>query len=88
MSICDVDISNGLEKKLRDLNTVRNTLTHAEVVIEDSFIDRIFDGLLLELDVLFLKAIGSAYSNYYGFSEIKANYNSYMQYLIENKMLI
>lgn len=88
MSICDVDISNGLEKKLRDLNTVRNTLTHAEVVIEDSFIDRVFDGLLLELDVLFLKAIGSAYSNYYGFSEIKANYNSYMQYLIENKMLI
>lgn len=88
MSICDVDISNGLEKKLRDLNTVRNTLTHAEVVIEDSFIDRIFDGLLLELDVLFLKAIGNAYSNYYGFSEIKANYSSYMQYLIENKMLI
>ncbi len=88
MSICDVDISNGLEKKLRDLNTVRNTLTHAEVVIEDSFIDCVFDGLLLELDVLFLKAIGSAYSNYYGFNEIKANYNSYMQYLTENKMLI
>ena len=40
------------------------------------------------MDVLFRKAIGSAYSTFYGFSEIKANYDSYMQYLAENKMLI
>ena len=88
MSICNVDISVELEKKLRDLNTIRNTLTHAEAVIEDKFINSVFDGLLINLDVLFRKAIGSAYSTFYGFSEIKANYDSYMQYLAENKMLI
>lgn len=86
--ICNVDISEALENKLRDLNTVRNALTHAEAVVDDSFIDSVFDGLLLELDVLFRKSIGSEYSTYYGYSEIKANYDSYMQYLSNNKMLI
>lgn len=88
MSICNVDIFIELEKKLRNLNIIRNTLTHAEVVIEDTLIDSVFDGLLINLDVLFRKAIGSAYSTFYGFSEIKANYDSYMQYFAENKMLI
>ena len=45
--ICNVDISEALENKLRDLNTVRNALTHAEAMVDDSFIDSVFDGLLL-----------------------------------------
>ena len=82
------DLPEALEKKLKELNTVRNALTHAEVVIKDTDVEKIFDKLLLDLDVLFLRAIGSEYSTFYGYSEIKANYDNYMTFLSEHQMTI
>lgn len=82
------DLPEVLEKKLKELNTVRNALTHAEVVIKDTDVEKIFDKLLLDLDVLFLRAIGSEYSTFYGYSEIKANYENYMTFLSEHQMTI
>lgn len=82
------DLPEALEKKLKKLNTVRNALTHAEVVIKDTDVEKIFDKLLLDLDVLFLRAIGSEYSTFYGYSEIKANYDNYMTFLSEHQMTI
>ena len=82
------DLPEALEKKLKELNTVRNALTHAEVVIKDTDVEKIFDKLLLELDVLFLRAIGREYSTFYGYSEIKANYDNYMTFLSEHQMTI
>ena len=82
------DLPEALEKKLKELNTVRNALTHAEVVIKDTDVKKIFDKLLLDLDVLFLRAIGSEYSTFYGYSEIKANYDNYMTFLSEHQMTI
>ena len=51
------DLPEALEKKLKELNTVRNALTHAEVVIKDTDVEKIFDKLLLELDVLFCEQL-------------------------------
>ncbi len=82
----NTELNEPLEKKLKDLNIIRNALTHAEVSIEDSTINNVFDNLLIELDVLFLKAIGSDYTAFYGYSEIKANYDKYMEFLTNNKM--
>ena len=82
------DLPEVLEKKLKELNTVRNALTHAEVVIKDTDVEKIIDKLLLDLDVLFLRAIGSEYSTFYGYSEIKANYENYMTFLSEHQMTI
>ena len=82
------DLPEALEKKLKELNTVRNALTHAEVIIKDTDVEKIFDKLLLDLDVLFLRAIGSEYSIFYGYSEIKANYDNYMTFLSEHQMTI
>ena len=82
------DLPEALEKKLKELNTVRNALTHAEVVIKDTDVEKIFDKLLLDVDVLFLRAIGSEYSTLYGYSEIKANYDNYMTFLSEHQMTI
>lgn len=82
------DLPEALEKKLKELNTVRNALTHAEVVIKDTDVEKIFDKLLLDLDVFFLRAIGSEYSTFYGYSEIKANYDNYMTFLSEHQMTI
>lgn len=47
------DLTEEIEKKLKNLNTVRNALTHAEAVIADEDIEKIFNKLLLDLDVLF-----------------------------------
>ena len=77
----DTQLSEQLITKLQELNIVRNALTHAEVSVEDSTIDNLFDKLLIELDVLFLKAIGPTYKTFYGYSEIKANYDKYMDFL-------
>ena len=82
------DLTEEIEKKLKNLNTVRNALTHAEAVIADEDIEKIFNKLLLDLDVLFLRAIGNEYSTFYGYSEIKANYDSYMTFLSEHQMTI
>ena len=82
------DLPEQLERKLKDLNTVRNALTHAEAVIADADIEKVFDHLLLDLDVLFLRAIGNEYSTFYGYSEIKANYDSYMIFLSEHQMTV
>lgn len=86
--LSDNDLSEQLEKKLKDLNTLRNALSHAEVSIKDIEIEKIFENLLLDLDVLFKRAIGDEYTVFYGYSEIKANYNKYMEYLSEHQMLI
>ena len=82
------DLTEEIEKKLKNLNTVRNALTHAEAVIADEDIEKIFNKLLLDLDVLFFRAIGNEYSTFYGYSEIKANYDSYMTFLSEHQMTI
>lgn len=84
----DIQLSEQLEFKLLKLNTIRNALTHAEVSVDDSTIDSVFDNLLIELDVLFLKAIGATYKTFYGYSEIKANYDKYMEFLTTHKMAI
>lgn len=80
------DLNEQLESKLVELNKIRNALTHAEVSVEDSKIDSVFENLLIELDVLFLKAIGTEYKAFYGYTEIKANYDKYIQFLTANKM--
>ena len=84
----DTQLSEQLITKLQELNIIRNALTHAEVSVEDSTIDNLFDKLLIELDVLFLKAIGPTYKTFYGYSEIKANYDKYMDFLGTHKMEI
>ena len=84
----DTQLSDQLITKLQELNIIRNALTHAEVFVEDSKIDSLFDNLLIELDVLFLKAIGPTYKTFYGYSEIKANYDKYMDFLDTHKMEI
>lgn len=81
-------LSDHLEGKLKRLNTVRNALTHAEVDFDDEYIESIFDKLLLDLDILFVRAIGSDYSSFYGYSELKGNYEKYMEFLSENQMII
>lgn len=81
-------ISPKLEEKLKELNTLRNALTHAEVVINDENINKVFDGLLVEVDILFAKAIGEDYKVAYGYSEIKANYDKYMDYFTSHRMEI
>ena len=47
------DLNGQLESKLVELNKIRNALTHAEVSVEDSKIDSVFENLLIDLDVLF-----------------------------------
>ena len=79
-------LNSQLENKLIELNKIRNALTHAEVSVDDSLIDNVFDNLLIELDVLFLKAIGTDYKAFYRYTDIKANYDHYMQFLTANKM--
>lgn len=81
-------LPEDLKSKLRSLNTVRNALSHAEVSIDDNDIEVIFNGLLISLDVLFSKAIGEDYTSFYGYSEIKANYDEYMHYFNDHKLEI
>ena len=85
---CPELLPEELKNKLRSLNTIRNALSHAEVSIDDNNIEIIFNGLLVSLDVLFSKAIGVDYRSFYGYSEIKANYDKYMQYFNDHKMEI
>lgn len=88
-SDCNVDIPSTLEEKLIKLNEIRNALTHAEVMIEDTDIEEIYNNLLLDLDVLFCKAIGgNKYKVFYGYSEIKANYDKYMKFLTDHQLAI
>lgn len=79
-------LSTQLEEKLKELNTLRNALTHAEVSVNDSDVNKVFDGLLVEVDILFAKSIGSDYKATYGYSTIKANYDKYMEYLTNHRM--
>lgn len=82
----DILLNEKLERKLIELNKIRNALTHAEVAIEDSKIDETFENLLVDLDILFLRAFGTEYKEIYGYSDIKVNYDKYMNFLISNKM--
>lgn len=84
--LCGVQIDTKVENKLKDLNVYRNALTHAEINVNDEIVENVFDGLLVDLDVLFLKAIGEEYEAFYGFSEVKANYDHYMKYYDEKKL--
>lgn len=84
--LCGVQIETTVENKLKDLNVYRNALTHAEINVNDEIVEKLFDGLLVDLDVLFLKAIGEKYEAFYGFSEVKANYDHYMKYYDEKNL--
>lgn len=84
--LCGVQIETTVENKLKDLNVYRNALTHAEINVNDEIVEKLFDGLLVDLDVLFLKAIGEEYEAFYGFSEVKANYDHYMKYYDEKNL--
>ena len=59
--LCNVQFGPDVEKKLKALNDYRNSLTHAEIDVDDKLIENLFDGLLLDLDVLFRKSIGEEY---------------------------
>ena len=83
---CGVQISQDVDTKLRDLNDYRNALTHAEIDIDDERIEALFDGLLIDLDILFVQSIGEEYEAFYGFSEVKANYDQYMKYYDREKL--
>lgn len=78
--ICGISLSDEVISKLRTLNSYRNALTHAEIDVDDEEIRKVFNGMLLSLDTIFLQAIGTKYDAFYGFSEIKANYDQYMEY--------
>lgn len=86
--LCGVQFGPDVEKKLQNLNEYRNALTHAEIDTDDKAIEELFDGLLLDLDVLFVQSIGEEYEAFYGFSEIKANYDQYMKFYDDEKLSI
>lgn len=84
--LCDLKMQTNLSENLKQLNKLRNALTHAEIKIEDSGLLRLFQSLFNDLDVLFYKAIGPNYKTLTGYSNLVNNYEEYMKYLSMNGM--
>lgn len=79
--ISEVKLPSVLVEKLKQLNKVRNCLTHASINIPDKQINGIFMGLFNELDILFIKAFGQDYKSVSGYSTLLENYDKYMELL-------
>lgn len=80
------EISKDLQSRLNKLNKIRNALTHAEINIEDDEITGLFNEILDDIDILFYKAIGKQYKTLSGYSDLKNNYEKYME-ILEQKGL-
>lgn len=86
--LCNIPFTEETINKLYKLGEYRNSLTHAEIDINNRDIENLFDGLLFDLDVIFLKCIGDDYETLYEYSEIKANYENYIRFYDEEKLPI
>lgn len=82
----NIRIPKGFEQRLKKLNRIRNSLTHAEIDIQDEEITELFLKLLNEIDYVFFKAIGSEYKTMTGYSSLLQNYDEYMKYLTDKNM--
>lgn len=63
-----VEVSQSLEKRLLELESYRNIIMHSEPYLNESKINFTLDGLSDDLDMFFMKYIGSRYKTISGFS--------------------
>ncbi|QNR65027.1 hypothetical protein IAQ67_13920 [Paenibacillus peoriae] len=84
--VLGLEISKELGDKLEDLERLRNQITHSEIFFSEQSIHFLFNGLLDELDVFFLKAIGEEYKTLSGYSELRKNYSEYLEFLKKNNL--
>jgi len=83
--ICGHVITKNFSIKLNKLQEYRNQITHSEVLIEEAQINAVFEGLVDDVDTFFMDSIGDSYSTVTGYSQLKSNYNEYLEKLDENK---
>lgn len=83
-----VKIPGSFRDKLMKLNKIRNSLTHAEININDEEIIDLFRSLLNDIDITFFRAIGDDYKTITGYDKLLSNYDSYMKLLKKKDMQI
>lgn len=86
--ICGFVLNDVLRRKLDNIEKYRNKITHSEITLDEIEVNNTFEGLIEELDVFFLQAIGDEYSNIRGYKLLKENYKVFLSQLDENKRKI
>ena len=81
--ICGILFSNKFQNKIGKLEQYRNQITHSAIFLEESEVNDIFNGLVDEIDAFFIKALGKKYKTITGYSDLKENYNIYLEKLNE-----
>lgn len=84
--IPSVEISKSLENRLVELESYRNIIMHSEPYLNESQINKTLDGLSDDLDIFFMKNIGSKYKTISGYSVLIKNMKKYKA-LLEKKEL-
>ncbi|GMT41470.1 MAG: hypothetical protein IEMM0001_2205 [bacterium] len=73
--ICGHEINQHFSNKLHKIEDYRNQITHSEVALDEIEINETFDGLIDEVDIFFMKSIGTEYSTLTGYAQLKEKYN-------------
>lgn len=81
-----VEISKSLENRLIELESYRNIIMHSEPYLNESQINKTLDGLSDDLDIFFMKNIGSKYKTISGYSLLIKNIKKYKS-LLKHKEL-
>lgn len=81
-----VDISKSLEDRLIELESYRNIIMHSEPYLNESQINKTLDGLSDDLDIFFLKNIGSKYKTISGYSLLLKNMKKYKSLLKQKEL--
>ena len=86
VSICNYDLSQKLNNKLTKLQNLRNQIMHSEIYFNENEINKLFEGLLEELDSYFQNSIGDEYKTINGYSQLVENYKTYEKILEDKKL--
>lgn len=86
--VCGYEINKKFNEKLNKLQEYRNQITHSEVLIDEIQLNAVFEGLVDEIDIFFINAIGSDYTTITGYSQLQENYKNYLLKLDETKSKI
>lgn len=84
--IPDVEISKSLENRLVELESYRNIIMHSEPYLNESEINKTLDGLSDDLDIFFMKNIGSKYKTISGYSLLMKNMKKYNSLLKKKEL--
>src|SRR5690606_20703991 len=75
--IPSIEISKSLESRLIELETYRNIIMHSEAHLNESQINNTLDGLSDDLDIFFIKNIGTKYKTISGYGVLLKNIKKY-----------